>query len=84
MHHVAIRNNETGEVLLCEQNVEWNDNSLFWWLEGNMSCDCNRELEWAYAKGEPIDFDDAKCSDGRFTALYALLEDGTKINLEDE
>ncbi len=85
MYKVAIRENATGEIRLCEQDLEWQDHSDFWWTEGNMACDCNRSVEFAEAGGEGEEIEsavDIPCTDGLYTALYAELEDGTKVELE--
>ena len=84
MYKVAIRKNETGEIRLCEQNLEWDEHSDSWWTEGNMSCDCNRFLEFERAGGKNPEWDSAKCSKGKYSALYAELPDGTKIKLVHE
>ncbi len=75
---VGIRQNETGEVRFCPQGTEWNDASLWWWASGNMSCDCNRELEFRREE-EGFTFEDAKCSDGRFTVVGIWFPDGSGI-----
>ena len=84
---VDIRKNATGEVRRRYMDLDW-DNSLFWWAEGNMSCDCNRELEWVRAAG-PGPADDphwnqleTECSEGRFTVIRAVLDDGTIIPVD--
>lgn len=80
MYTVAIRNNETREIRMCVQDLDWNDD-VFWWTEGNMSCDCNRALTFARAGNEKC-VDDS-CGETRFTALYAELEGGKRIELND-
>ena len=64
-----IRNNETGEVRKYETTgcIFPPDTEPHWWYweEGNMQCDCNRELHFGYAVGEP--YREVKCSDGRFS-----------------
>jgi hypothetical protein len=84
MYKVAIKKNDTGEVHLCEMDLNWEDHSEWWWTEGNMGCDCNRELQWLRAANENPSLGDVKCSDNRFTVLYAKLPDGTKIEIDDE
>lgn len=77
-YQVAIKNNKTDETRLCTQNLTWVDD-VFWWTEGNMSCDCNRGNEFARANNEPEpDYD---CGDTLFSALYAVV-DGKKIILD--
>ncbi len=82
MYMVAIKNNDTGEVRLCKQDIGWNgEGSEFWWTEGNMACDCNRHNEFLRANGE--EETDVECDMIRYSALYAELEDGTRIKLDD-
>lgn len=83
MYKVAIRKNETGEVVMTEHDLEWTDGSEFWWTFGNMGCDCNRRLCFDRAKGIEIDPEAVECGETEYSALYAELEDGTKIPLED-
>ena len=56
---------------------------MFWWMEGNYSCDCNRSAEFQRAGG--IAEDDlvwTECSDGQYSVLSATLADGTVITIE--
>ncbi len=80
MYKVAIRDNATGEIRLCSQDLEWGPDK-FWWLEGNMSCDCNRKAQFNIA-GDAIPDAEPPCGEGMYTALYAELPNGTKILLE--
>ena len=81
MYYVAIRNNKTREIRLRQENLEWDEYSHFWWTEGNMSCDCNRELEFERAiRNEP--YHDTKCGEKRYSVLYAVV-DGTKIPVDE-
>ncbi len=52
MYTVAIRNNETGEIRMCAQDLERGAGSDFWWTDGNMACDCNRALTFARVGNE--------------------------------
>lgn len=74
---VRIRHNGTQEVRSRHYDFEWNE---YWWTEGNMSCDCNLQMEFARAGGEKVDMDEGiPCSEGRFTALDAVLDNGETI-----
>jgi len=73
---VTIRDNTTGETRVCPMECEWHEHSVFWWTEGNFSCDCNRRIVF------DGDVDAAECGHTRFSALYAELEDGSKIELD--
>jgi hypothetical protein len=83
MYKVAIKNNLTEEIRLCEMDLDWEDHSEWWWTEGNMGCDCNRELFWRRSNEEHPDLEDVKCGDDRFSVLYAELPDGTRIEITD-
>lgn len=76
---VRIRHNKTGTIRSRRCDLEWNDGSKYWWTEGNMGCDCNLDLEFRRAGGETPNLDEVSCSEGKFTALDATLEDGTVI-----
>ena len=86
---VAIRKNATGEVRRRIVDLEW-QNDVSWWVDGNMSCDCNRRLEWLRAGGPgPADDPhwnnvDHDCGDSEYSALYAELPDGTRAPLDPE
>jgi len=78
-HEVLIRKNDIGESRWFDAGDSY-DNELWQWTEGNYSCDCNRALFWARAGNEDdIDID---CSDGRFTAVVVVFEDGGHLNLD--
>jgi hypothetical protein len=51
----------------CDEDGQPN---LFWWLEGNASCDCNRGI---FFLGQSLD--DAECGEERFTLLRIRRED---------
>ena len=78
---VGIRKNETGEVRFCPEDLEWYEHSIYWWSEGNMGCDCNRELEFLRAGNEETDdsFENAECSQGRYTVVGIWFKDGSDI-----
>lgn len=85
-YKVAIRDNATGEVRIGAYDFDWNE---FWWTEGNMSCDCNRRLEFLRAggpgpAGDPH-WNDAEheCGNGAYSVLYAYLPDGKRIALQE-
>lgn len=80
-YRVAIRKNETGEVRFYQDPSEWTESDYFYWTDGNAGCDCNRELFFERAAGNEINLDAVKCSDDRFSCLYAELPDGRRIEL---
>lgn len=78
-YNVAIRKNETGEVRTYRHDMEWDDNSMYQWTDGNYSCDCNRELFWHRAIGEEAK--EVGCGETAFSVLYAELPDGERIEI---
>jgi len=64
-----IRKNSTGEVRSSLDNRTWlmaeGEPSIFWWEEGNASCDCNREI--FFERCNKVEIDNEKCGDGRFS-----------------
>lgn len=82
-YKVAIRENSTGEVRIYTMEGSWEDHSLFFWSEGNFSCDCNRRDSFMRAAGVEPD-DDSPCGDEAYSALYAELEDGTRVAIDED
>lgn len=84
-YKVAIRQTSTGEVRLYEMNrhLPWCDNSHMWWTTGSHGCDCHREQAFRRAAGEKPLLSEMECGRGRFSALYAEMEDGTRIALDE-
>jgi hypothetical protein len=86
-YKVAIRKNETGEIRFYEVEFEWHKpdgyTDLFWWQEGNFSCDCNRERAWNSQELEGEPYQEYECGDSRFSALYAILENGEEILIDE-
>lgn len=87
-YSVFIRCNATGEVRESKQELDWGESTEFWWTDGNMGCDCNRELEFVRAGGPGPSHDphwndlQTECGDSRYSALYAILPDGTRVQLD--
>ena len=52
--------------------------SGFWWSEGNMSCDCNRYLEFERGLGTDPDYEGAKCSEGKYK-IRVILDNGIEV-----
>lgn len=87
-YNVAIRKNATGEVRMAPMDLDWfkpdGYDDMYWWTEGNFACDCNRHLEWERAAGREPDNDEGiECGHTAYTALYAELPDGTRIEIDD-
>jgi hypothetical protein len=73
---VVIRRNADGATRVYNDPYPWNE---FLWADGNYACDCNRELLFARAGGDP-DPDwwserQAPCGEGRYSVFY----DGREI-----
>ena len=69
---VHIKEVATGTVRACHMDLEWEDGSEYWWSEGNMSCDCNRALEFDRAGGTPDKVaweKDRPCGDGAYVIV---------------
>lgn len=82
-YKVAIRNNATREVRICDfPESDWEEHSDHLWTEGNFACDCNRYLFFQRAKDE--DEVDCPCGMLAYTAIYAELPDGTHVPIDDE
>jgi hypothetical protein len=79
---VGIRHNESGEVRFCPQTLEWNENSLYWWSTGNMSCDCNRHLEF-HGRTDECYEDDVPCGETRYTLVGIWFPDGSEYRYLD-
>lgn len=83
-HKVAIRRNSDGVIRMVDGG-NWNDCGEYMWVDGNYSCDCNRHLYFERAAGTELDWDDGgECGETRYSALYAELSDGRRINLDDD
>lgn len=73
---VHIKNNETGVVRVSESDVDDASHQVNWWQEGNGSCDCNREIYFRRAGGEPEPDDDyvEACGDTRFSVEFLTID----------
>ena len=82
-YKVLIRNNETKEARWIEHPTPWDEHDEFMWTEGNYGCDCNRHLFFERANGVEPDDDTVQCGEAKYSALYALLPDGTQHTLDE-
>ena len=66
---LQIRNNKTSEIVETDETGIFDEYtqeaSTFIWSEGNFKCDCNRQLFFNRAKGEPDE--DVECGEGKFS-----------------
>jgi hypothetical protein len=72
---VGIRKNETGEVRFRPERLDWEEGSLWWWNSGNMSCDCNRHLQF-HGFSEECYRDEVPCTETRYTLVGIWFPDG--------
>jgi len=74
---VAILRAETNDMVIYADTIFVNAgyDGLFNWQEGNMSCDCNRELKFRRLRGEPDG--ERPCSEGRYAVM--IIADGDEI-----
>lgn len=82
-YKILIKNNQTGETVDCSSKEDDSfferdeDSTEFWWSEGNMGCDCNRELHFYRYKG--LEPEDTECSDDRFSVKITRLKDNKDL-----
>lgn len=82
-YRVAIKKNSTGEIRHYDIGFkDWEDDDLFWWNEGNFSCDCNRMASFMRANGEEPP-EEWPCGHEAYSVLYAETSDGRKIPIDD-
>ena len=80
-----IQDTQTNEARKYRDDFDWEDEGhmLFMFRDGNYSCDCNRELFFQRAAGEPeTDLDEVSCGDGRYVIARALREDGSSVEID--
>jgi len=79
---VRIRNVATGEVregrdLAKVDLAESNDPDSFYWSDGNMACDCCRQLSFIRYGGEQYAGElDPECGDSRYQLNLKRISDG--------
>lgn len=79
MYQVLLRNNETKQQKLVSVDTDWHDSAEFLWTEGNYSCDCNRHLFFTDWDGTHCE-----CGEDKYTAVHAILDDGSIIPLDED
>ena len=80
-YSAVIQRVADGVVRVCPQFSPWGDADAIWWENGNMSCDCNREIQFARAAGE--NNPSVMCGDGRFRVLEFRFADGRVLDGPD-
>lgn len=71
---VTLRRNADGAIAVAAIDYPWCEAAISYWLDGNMSCDCNR--------GDFFGDDVDECSDGLYSALFADVPGLGRIPLE--
>jgi len=79
---LEIRRNADG-VVTSQVWPSW-DFNVFWWEEGNASCDCNREDFFLQAQGEDTDDNESECSNGRYSVRCSDADTGVVLYDEFE
>lgn len=73
---IEIRRN-ADDAIATDVWPDWEYNT-FWWKNGNASCDCNRGLFFAHAKGES-DEPDHECSYGQYSVRLSNADTGAVL-----
>lgn len=76
---VLLRDNSTGRLYITKSFAgRFDAQSLYWWTEGNMGCDCNR----AIVCGRNVE-NDIPCGDGELYSFLAVVEPDMKVYEKD-
>lgn len=78
---LEIRRNDDG-IVASDIWPNW-DFNVFWWEEGNASCDCNRELFFLRARGESNDAE-TECGYSRYSVRLSDTDTGAVLYNEIE
>lgn len=72
---IKLKRNSDGLVVNIPYRWHYEQESLiFYWLEGNMGCDCNRYLEFERGLGNDPDVGSAQCSKGKYGLISIELK----------
>jgi hypothetical protein len=87
---VYLLDTQTGERAVYRSEHEGDDPDSpgtfgdYPWRDGNFSCDCNRGLFFARAKGEDPEWNAFACGDGRYRVEKIVrVSDGQQVYSED-
>lgn len=83
-YDVLIRRNSDRLERVYHMASPWHSSSMFWWADGNGSCDCNRSLDFDRAGGADPDVDAVTCGDEAFTVVKAIFPDGTELAIDSQ
>lgn len=81
-YKVLLLNTETHEERWVQENYPWEEHSEYMWVDGNMSCDCNRHLCFEHAGGRRDSDelrDEAKCGDDKYNLIGFEFPDGERL-----
>lgn len=73
-YEVVIRRNEDGEIRTIYLDHDFAEHTFSWWADGNMNCDCNRQLMFEQDTDDE-DFE-VECSNGKYSVLKFILPSG--------
>lgn len=74
-YEVEFREVATGEAVRVTFNPPWSEGSESHWTEGNMSCDCNRAMEFWRAHHPDATLDEEPefpCGDGKYKVTIRI------------
>jgi hypothetical protein len=81
---VTIFRTSDGVEIEHHSTTPWHHATIFWWAEGNGSCDCNRELCFERAQGrEPGVQTGTTCGDSRYEITQFRFPDGVILSWRD-
>jgi hypothetical protein len=82
-YKVTIRRNSDGATTVYEYS-DYDDESIdFAWGEGNLSCDCNRHMDFQRGRGEEVDEEHFPCGHSAYTVLSIVDAAGRVVYRED-
>lgn len=88
MYIIAIRDNTTEDISFVKYQEEWSIQVGISWTNGELLCDCVREIEFLKGKGYDSSMIDKvkkipdRCGFKRYTALYAETDIYGRVNLD--
>lgn len=81
-YDVVIIETAARESKRVHMDLPWYDHSLFWWTQGNFSCDCNRgECVWQRDKNAEETVD-VPCGSDKYIIIKAIFPDGTECLID--
>jgi hypothetical protein len=86
VYRFRVRCNTTGEVRSVTDTWPYSvEGLMFYWTDGSMACDCNRESAFRDAGGEIYDAEAIGCLPrGRYTVIDVTMPDGEVLTVDDD